>query len=470
VDDGASVTLYFNGSNTPLVTLNTTNRAGYKLGLQNREGSCGGSSISAGSQTWLDYIQVVAACNLQVSTQPENQEQPLGGTAGFSVIAIGDTPLSYQWRLDATSIPDATNSQIVVSNLSAPNYGSYSVIVSNPCGSVTSTPAILYLWQDSDGDGLSDKYEDGTLRYKLISGNTTWHQAKTNAESRGGHLATITSQQEFDLINSLLGINWQNKLIWLGGTDEAQEGTWSWITGEPWSYTRWNSGEPNNAGDEDYLSMPNNLNWNDAGEQTFPNYLLEVGFYSNPNNPDTDGDGLTDGQEVNIYHTFPDVADSDQDGLSDYQEVMIYHTNPLKADTDGDGLSDGAEVNTYGTDPLNRDDDNDGLSDYVEVITYGTNPHTADSDGDGYNDYAEIYSGKNPNNINDHPAALLSAFTAIELEFITQTNQTYQIQSSTNLTTWTNFGSPITGTGNIWSNVYSTRAAGRTYYRVELVP
>lgn len=71
----------------------------------------------------------------------------------------------------------------------------------------------------------------------------------------------------------------------------------------------------------------------------------------NPNDPtDTDGDGLTDYQEVNVYHTNPLVADTDGDGLTDGDEVNVWHTNPLVADTDGDGFLDGQEVQN-GFDP-----------------------------------------------------------------------------------------------------------------------
>jgi len=59
--------------------------------------------------------------------------------------------------------------------------------------------------------------------------------------------------------------------------------------------------------------------------------------------------------------------DSDGDGLSDYEEVYIYNTNPLNSDTDGDKLSDYEEINIYGTDPLNSDTDEDGLTDYEEM-------------------------------------------------------------------------------------------------------
>jgi len=64
---------------------------------------------------------------------------------------------------------------------------------------------------------------------------------------------------------------------------------------------------------------------------------------------DSDSDGLADAEEA-IYGTNPSVADTDGDGLTDYDEVKIYHTNPLVADTDGDTYLDGAEVKS-GYDP-----------------------------------------------------------------------------------------------------------------------
>ena len=105
---------------------------------------------------------------------------------------------------------------------------------------------------------------------------------------------------------------------------------------------------------------------------------------------DSDGDGLSDNEEINVYHTDPAKVDTDGDGLSDYEEVMTYHTDPAKVDTDGDGLSDYEEVMTYHTDPNKADSDGDGLSDYEEVMTYHTDPTKADTDADGINDGDEI--------------------------------------------------------------------------------
>ncbi len=74
-----------------------------------------------------------------------------------------------------------------------------------------------------------------------------------------------------------------------------------------------------------------------------------------PNDPyvameDPDHDGLTNLEEYQ-YGTDPNNPDTDGDGLTDGDEVHIYHTNPLLWDTDGDGISDGVEVRT-GSDPL----------------------------------------------------------------------------------------------------------------------
>jgi len=64
---------------------------------------------------------------------------------------------------------------------------------------------------------------------------------------------------------------------------------------------------------------------------------------TDPKNPDTDGDGLKDGEEVNTYRRSI-KADTDGDGLTDGDEVLKYKTDPLKTDSDGDGLSDKDEL------------------------------------------------------------------------------------------------------------------------------
>ena len=121
----------------------------------------------------------------------------------------------------------------------------------------------------------------------------------------------------------------------------------------------------------------------------------EIHVYgTDPNNPDTDGDGLSDGEEVLTYKTDPLNPDTDGDGLTDGEEVHKYKTDPLNPDTDGDGLTDGDEVHIYKTDPLNPDTDGDGLTDGEEVLIYKTDPLNPDTDGDGLTDGEEVHKYK----------------------------------------------------------------------------
>lgn len=69
---------------------------------------------------------------------------------------------------------------------------------------------------------------------------------------------------------------------------------------------------------------------------------------------DTDGDGLSDNEEKNQWHTNPQNSDSDRDQLKDNEEINIYGTNPNNRDTDNDKLPDGVEIFHYGTDPLKQ--------------------------------------------------------------------------------------------------------------------
>ncbi len=103
------------------------------------------------------------------------------------------------------------------------------------------------------------------------------------------------------------------------------------------------------------------------GADTPPEYRLHGGDL------DSDGDGIPDWLEK-LIGTDPYNPDTDGDGLSDGEEFWIYFTDPLNPDTDYDGLTDGAEAHVYGTDPLNPDTDGGGVYDGHEVMEDGTDP------------------------------------------------------------------------------------------------
>jgi hypothetical protein len=78
-----------------------------------------------------------------ITQQPTNQTVTAGITAIMNVTAAGTRPLTYQWSFGTNSMPGATNGSLVLPKVQATNAGIYSVVVSNPYGSATSSNAVL---------------------------------------------------------------------------------------------------------------------------------------------------------------------------------------------------------------------------------------------------------------------------------------------------------------------------------------
>ena len=106
---------------------------------------------------------------------------------------------------------------------------------------------------------------------------------------------------------------------------------------------------------------------------------------------DLDSDGVNNLSEYQ-HQSNPQVADTDGDGLTDQQEIVTYNTNPAKVDTDGDGLSDQAEVVTHHSDPNDTDSDNDGYTDFDEVL-YGGNPNDPSGVPQPLTTYSQTFEG-----------------------------------------------------------------------------
>ena len=133
--------------------------------------------------------------------------------------------------------------------------------------------------------------------------------------------------------------------------------------------------------------------------------------------PDSDHDGLSDALERR-YGLDPLRADTDGDGLTDADEMVKFHTDARKADTDGDQLNDAFEL-AQGLDPTQPDSDadghldgslgpaqvdtdQDGLDDSLEQVL-GFNATLADSDADGFSDALEYHSGSSALDAHDNP-------------------------------------------------------------------
>lgn len=82
--------------------------------------------------------------------------------------------------------------------------------------------------------------------YEVIAGDLSWEDAKNACEERGGYLATITSEEEYEKISEMAdrsGLTY----LWLGAKLQSDTEEWKqsgWITGEDWTFDNWYPGEP----------------------------------------------------------------------------------------------------------------------------------------------------------------------------------------------------------------------------------
>lgn len=118
--------------------------------------------------------------------------------------------------------------------------------------------------------------EDGTLSddrrhcYRRRTDSDSWSEARARCAEGGGSLVTVHSQAEWDVVRDLRGIV---ESLWLGGDDRDSECNvdvpgcrFRWATGEPFLFSRWGRGEPNDDGEEDCLEVDGLTgDWNDEG-------------------------------------------------------------------------------------------------------------------------------------------------------------------------------------------------------------
>merc|ERR1712126_174316 len=110
-------------------------------------------------------------------------------------------------------------------------------------------------------------WKDGCYYISEVSG-ITWNESRDQCDSLSSTLSSITSQEEQNWIVSHAPSDWAQEygVIFIGGTDAASEGNWTWVDGQPWIFSNWNvdAKEPNNAGTgENCAEVRGNELWND---------------------------------------------------------------------------------------------------------------------------------------------------------------------------------------------------------------
>jgi hypothetical protein len=122
------------GASTPVLILSNVlgaDRGAYSVVVSN----------GAGFVTSLNALLTVI--DPVITSQPANQTNSVGTTAVFSVTAVGTAPLKYQWRWEGSELSGETNSILSLPNIADSDAGSYTVVITNTAGSVTSAPALL---------------------------------------------------------------------------------------------------------------------------------------------------------------------------------------------------------------------------------------------------------------------------------------------------------------------------------------
>ncbi|HEY3546756.1 MAG TPA: adventurous gliding motility lipoprotein CglD [Propionicimonas sp.] len=352
-------------------------------------------------------------------TDPNSKDTDCDGVGDAEEKARGTNPTKAD--TDGDGLSDGVELGVCISLELAKCQGKF--VPDGDCGATRSDP----LRTDTDGDGLPDGVEDKNKDGQVNPGETNPNKADTDGDGLsdgiedrnhdGIRQATETDPLARDtdgdgLLDGAEDRN-HNGVVDATETDPLKADT----DGDTCSdgYELSNGLDPLNPGDCSGGAL-------DADHDGIPDLIEQTVTHTDAHNPDTDGDGLLDGDEdknqngvIDPGETDPNSRDTDCDGLDDYKEVVVNLTNPQVADSDGDGLPDGLEAgitvnpetarcfsfvadadSSTRTNPLRKDTDCDGLLDGLEDVNHNgkvdpgeTDPLRKDSDGDGLSDGQE---------------------------------------------------------------------------------
>jgi hypothetical protein len=207
VCEGTPVTFTVSGSGTPAPTFQWRKGGSNIVGATSSSYSVGG--VTPGDAGSYDCVltnscgsSTSSAATLTVDTSPVIVDQPSdqsacsGGSATFMVSGTGAPTPTLQWRKDGTNIPGATGTSLTISPVALADQGAYDCVLTNTCGSSTSSPATLSVSAPVSIDTQPDPQSvaiGGTATFTVAASGTAplsyqWRKDSLNLTD-GGHVS-----------------------------------------------------------------------------------------------------------------------------------------------------------------------------------------------------------------------------------------------------------------------------------------
>jgi len=199
------------GNNTPTLTLNNVNSPN------------AGSYAVVVSEPGISVTSAVATLTVFIAPTippppPANQTVTQGQNAAFSVAANGTSPLSYQWNFDGAAMDGATNSSLTLTDVQASQAGTYTVVVTNLAGTITSPPATLTVNVPA---GITTQPQSQAV----VQGQNVLFSVTPSGTPPFGYQWTFNGSAEDGATNASLGLT---------NLQGSQAGSYTVIVANPW--------------------------------------------------------------------------------------------------------------------------------------------------------------------------------------------------------------------------------------------
>jgi hypothetical protein len=178
-------TALLNATNASLTLTNIqlTNAGYYLVRVTNSAGSS--NSLNALLTVWQPPV---------ITNQPVNVTNVAGGSASFSVVAGGTPAVSYQWKFNTnTALLNATTAAFNLANVRASQAGTYSVVITNSAGSLTSAPAILFVTTPAAPPMTTPAIVAGKFQFTFNPVIGLTNSVVTNNTMNGGSWVVMTN-------------------------------------------------------------------------------------------------------------------------------------------------------------------------------------------------------------------------------------------------------------------------------------